>query len=178
MDTNKVVIWICIGLIILLTLIFFFYFVRRTDGIVNFIIYILFPIFVISFLLGMALILQLIVKLNEKLDNNLKNFDGINKKIDVNNVAIKESIDNIDGFLKIVDDTLILQEVDSHGHTSDYRYNPKTFDPITEIPEDTNKDLEELNENQKDIAIEIKEISEDAKIIPETSPENKEESVK
>jgi len=178
MDTNKVVIWICIGLLILITLIFFFYFVRRTDGVVNFIIYILFPIFVISFLLGMALILQLIVKLNEKLDNNLKNFDGINKKIDINNVAIKGSLDNIDHFLNVIDDSLLLQEVDSNGNVSEYRYNSKTFDPIEEIPEDTNKEVKDINENQKDVAIEIKEIPEDAKIIPETSVENKEEPVK
>jgi hypothetical protein len=137
MDTDEIIIWVCLAIAVLLLLLFFF-FAMNTGGVKEFAIYILFPLFVISFLIGMALLIDLIVKLNDKIDNN--SF-GLNKKIDTNNFMIKDSISNVDDYLQNVDYTVIINDRnipvdidDPDSYPTEIRYHPKTYEPSLEIP--------------------------------------------
>ena len=164
MDTDEVIIWVCVGVAILLSLLFFF-FAITTGGIKAFAIYVLFPVFIISFLVGITMLVNLIIKLNDKIDNNAL---GLNKKIDTNNFMIKDSIDNVDDYLQNVDYTMIVEdrnvpiiveEIDQLGNA--FRYNPKFYVPSLEIPivtrsEEGLKDIDLLTEdNIKAVVVEI-----------------------
>jgi len=150
MDTDEIIIWVALGVAILLALLFFF-FAITTGGIKAFAIYILFPLFIISFLVGMTMLVNLIIKLNDKIENNAL---GLNKKIDTNNFLIKETIDNVDNYLQNVDYTVIVEdrnvpitvdEVDQLG--APFRYKPIIYEPSLEIPGIISKESDSLNEN-------------------------------
>lgn len=116
----------------------------------DFAIYVLFPIFIISFLVGMALLVQLIIKLNDKLDGNT---NGLNKKIDKNNFMIKDVIANADNFLQNIDYTVIVEDRNipiDPNNPEDYgvpfRYKPQLYEPSLEIPGVTGpEDLKNIN---------------------------------
>jgi hypothetical protein len=157
MDTDEIVLWVCLGLAVLLIMIFLVFAVS-TGGIKMFVLYILFPLFVISFLVGMVLLVQLIIKLNDKLDGNT---NGLNKKIDTNNFMIKDSIDNMDNYLQNVDYTVVVEdrniiavteeELDKLGN--DYRYIPKIYQPSLEIPSVKEVEISEDLDNLKNTHI-------------------------
>jgi hypothetical protein len=155
MDADEVVLWVCLGASVLLGMLFLVFTVT-TGGVKAFALYILFPIFIICFLVGMVLLVQLIIKLNDKLDGNT---NGLNKKIDTNNFLIKDSVDNIDNYLQNVDYTVIVEdrnvpitvdEVDALG--APFRYQPKIYQPSLEIPNvkevEINEDLDNLKSTQ------------------------------
>lgn len=137
MDTDEIVLWVCLGVAGLL-MIFFLIFAVTTGGIKAFMFYILFPLFIISFLVGMVLLVQLIIKLNDKLDGNT---NGLNKKIDTNNFMIKDTISNVDNYLQNVDYTVIIEDrnviIDPNNpedYGVPYRYKPQVYEPSLEIP--------------------------------------------
>lgn len=158
MDTDEIVLWVCLGVAVLLAMLFLVFAVS-TGGIKVFALYILFPLFVISFLVGMVLLVQLIIKLNDKLDNNL---NGLNKKVDTNNFMIKDSVDNIDNYLQNVDYTVIVEdrnvpitydvdEVDALGNA--FRYQSKIYQPSLEIPNVKEVEIGEDLDNLKNAHI-------------------------
>ncbi len=137
MDTDEIILWVCLGVAGLLMLIFLIFAVT-SGGIKAFLFYILFPLFVISFLVGMVLLVQLIIKLNDKLDGNT---NGLNKKIDTNNFMIKDTIANVDDYLQNVDYTVIIEDrnviIDPNNpedYGTPYRYKPQLYEPSLEIP--------------------------------------------
>lgn len=137
MDTDEVILWVCLGVAILLAMLFLVFAVT-TGGVKAFALYVLFPLFIISFLVGMVLLVQLIIKLNDKLDGNT---NGLNKKIDTNNFMIKDTIANVDDFLQNVDYTVIIEDrnipIDPNNpedYGTPYRYKPQLYEPSLEIP--------------------------------------------
>lgn len=181
MDTDEIVLWVCLGVAGLL-MIFFLIFAVTTGGIKAFMFYILFPLFIISFLVGMVLLVQLIIKLNDKLDGNT---NGLNKKIDTNNFMIKDAISNVDDYLQNVDYTVIINDrnipvdlEDPDSYPTEIRYKSQVYEPSLEIPgvtgpeglksiETSNEVLSENNvksviisqENNTDLITPIVEIS-------------------
>ena len=166
MDTDEIILWVCLGVSVLLVMLFLV-FAITTGGVKAFALYILFPLFIISFLVGMVLLVQLIIKLNDKLDDSTS---GLNKKIDTNNFMIKDSIVNVDDFLQNVDYTVIIEDrniqIDPDNpedYGTPFRYKPKVYEPSLVIPgvtgPDEYKNIEILtNENIKTIPIENFEV--------------------
>ena len=153
MDADEVVLWVCLGVSVLLGMLFLVFTVT-TGGVKAFALYVLFPIFIICFLVGMVLLVQLIIKLNDKLDGNT---NGLNKKIDTNNFMIKDSIDNMDNYLQNVDYTVVVAdrniiygtEEELNELSNDYRYIPKLYQPSLEIPNGKEVEISEDLDNLK-----------------------------
>jgi hypothetical protein len=164
METDEIVLLVSLGIAGLLTIVFLFLAIN-TGGIKAFALYVLLPLFIISFLVGMVLLVQLIIKLNDKLDNSTS---GLNKKIDTNNYMIKDSIVNVDDYLQNVDYTVIINDRnvpidfnDPDAYPTEIRYQPKTYEPSLEIPGVTGP------EGIKDVISEIEHENKNVKLLSE-----------